>query len=385
MSVLATALTLGTGTARAATCSVPSVAYPTIQAAVNAAGCSTITVDPGLYTENVSIGRTLTLRGARAGHNVAGRTAGGPLESTVKGASSAGPTITINAPTVTIDGFTVRNIVTTFDANGIQVKAGGNGALIQNNIIDTVTTADTGLNGAAQGIYLESGPDNVQILKNRINNVQSTRSAKGILIGVNGGTNPSQNTLIRGNTIANITSATKGGYGVSVANTPGVSGLKILNNTINGLNGGGWVHAIGLEGDTPNVRVEHNNISNLTAPGAAFRKVAVWFESNPSFSTGQVHNNNFNLTAASFGIAVDPALSGSPVHGTCNWWGSPSGPTNAGNPGGTGAQAGPNVTYAPWLAERAPGGDCGDHQGNDNGDHHGDDNGDHGGNHEGDD
>ncbi|MDP9025424.1 MAG: hypothetical protein M3N13_08630, partial [Candidatus Eremiobacteraeota bacterium] len=47
-------------------CNVPAD-YPTIQAAVNAAGCATINVAPGSYTENVTIARALTLRGAQAG------------------------------------------------------------------------------------------------------------------------------------------------------------------------------------------------------------------------------------------------------------------------------------------------------------------------------
>jgi hypothetical protein len=44
---------------------------------------------------------------------------------------------------------------------------------------------------------------------------------------------------------------------------------------------------------------------------------------------------------------------------TCNWWNSVSGPTNTGNPGGTGDAvdgAGP-VNFSPWLFAPAPG-DC---------------------------
>src|SRR2546430_7888400 len=95
-------------------------------------------------------------------------------------------------------------------------------------------------------------------------NIHSNRSAKGVLIGDNGGTNPSQNVQVKGNSIHDITSDTRGGYGVSVANVPNVSGLKVVENSINNLNGGGWVHAIGLEGDTPGVNVLDNDISNLT-------------------------------------------------------------------------------------------------------------------------
>jgi len=54
------------GAARAAVCNVPGGAYPTIQSAVNDSGCSTIKVAGGSYTEQVTIGRSLTLSGAGA-------------------------------------------------------------------------------------------------------------------------------------------------------------------------------------------------------------------------------------------------------------------------------------------------------------------------------
>jgi hypothetical protein len=360
LAVLAAVLTLGGGTARAATCSVPSGSYPTIQSAVSDPTCSIVNVAPGVYAENVVINNPVTLNGAQAGHPVAGRTFGSPTESTVKGANpvNGNAVFTINAANVTIDGFSLTNTLTTGAAYGIAVKGPGNNAVITNNVIDTITTSDPSGNGTAQAVYLTSGgPDGVQILGNAMRNIQSQRSAKGVLIGDNGGTNPSQNTVIEGNSITNVTSATRGAYGVSVANVVNVSGLQVRNNTINTLNGGGWVHAIGLEGDTPSVTVSDNTISNLTAPNTDI--IGVWFESeDASFSTGQVHTNNFNLPATQLGIAVDPALHGTPVDGTCNWWNSPTGPTAASNPGGTGAQVSTNVTYKPWLIAQAPGGAC---------------------------
>lgn len=341
-------------------CSVgPSGDYSTIQAAVNDPGCSTINVAPGVYAENVVIDHSLTLNGAQAGNAVSSRTPEGAAESTVSGVTNGTAAISIRAADVTVDGFSVTNSRPLFSAIGIGVKTAGNNAVITNNIIDTINTADTGGNGTAQGVYLEGGPDGVSITDNQISNVQSVRSSKAVLLGDNGATNAPNNTLIQGNTFSNITSTTKGAYGVSVANiTGGTSGLQIKDNTLSSLNGGGWVHAIGLEGNTPSVVITGNTISNLVSgsPDA----IAVWFESeNTSFATGSVHNNNFNVPATTFGIAVDPALSaGGSVSGTCNWWNSATGPTAASNPGGTGAQVSPNVTYAPWLVASAPGGDC---------------------------
>jgi hypothetical protein len=82
--------------------------------------------------------------------------------------------------------------------------------------------------------------------------------------------------------------------------------------------------------------------------------MAVFFESNPSYFTVEVHNNQFNVGTVTFGIAVHPALSGGSVDGECNWWGAPNGPGPVGP--GAGARVSPNVDYSPW--QTTPGGAC---------------------------
>ena len=360
---LATALTVACAAGlQAATCNVPSGAYPTIQTAASDPSCNVIDVAPGTYNENVTVAfANTTINGAQAGVPVAGRTSGGPNESTVNGAAAIGavPVFAIHAADVTIDGFTIKNSVTTGAAIGVAAQAGGDDAAILSNIFDGITTADTTVNGAAQAVYLTAGgPDSVNIEGNEMKNVQSARSAKGVLIGDNGpSNNPSQNVQVKGNSIHDITSTTRGAYGVSVANVMNVSGLKITGNSFSALNGAGWVHAVGLEGDTPGVMVQNNDFTNLNGPVTDTR--AIWFENEDlSFASGHVNGNNFNLPATQFGIAVDPALVGGPVDGTCNWWNSASGPTAASNPTGTGASVSPNVSYNPWLISPAPGGSC---------------------------
>jgi hypothetical protein len=94
----------------------------------------------------------------------------------------------------------------------------------------------------------------------------------------------------------------------------------------------------------------------LTSPSSD--AVAVWFEANPSFSTATVNENNFDVTIAAYGIAVDPAIVGTgAVDGTCNWWGDPNGPGPVG-PSLTGAKVSPRVTYTPWLTAPTPVGAC---------------------------
>jgi hypothetical protein len=46
---------------------------------------------------------------------------------------------------------------------------------------------------------------------------------------------------------------------------------------------------------------------------------------------------------------INSAQGGGVLDATNNWWGNITGPTNAGNPGGTGDSAGANVNFTPWL------------------------------------
>jgi hypothetical protein len=323
----------------------------TIQAGVNQVNAGgTVHVAAGSYAEDVSVPKSLTLVGAQAGVPVAGRTFGSASESTLTG------TITVQAPNVTVDGFSETKSVPLFAVFGIVVKTAGNAAVLENNILDTITTADTSSNGTAQGIYLENGPDGVQILGNRITNVHSNRSAKGVLIGDSAANNTSDNVSIHGNTITNVTSDTRGAYGVQVNNKIGAANLTIDSNTFDTLTGtGGWVHAVGLEADTPNVTVTYNTFSNLVAPGVD--RIAVWFENEDvSFGTAHVNRNSLDVGPATGGIVVHPALSGGTVDGTCNWWGSTSGPGPVGP--GSGSPVSSNVQFNPWLQSSDLNGDC---------------------------
>jgi hypothetical protein len=129
------------------------------------------------------------------------------------------------------------------------------------------------------------------------------------------------------------------------------AGLRILDNVINNISGGGWVHAIGLEANTPAAVVLNNSITGLNS--ASPDSIAVWFEVNSGFATSQVHGNNFNITIASYGMAVQPSIPGTgSVDGSCNWWGAPNGPGPVGP--GSGAKVSPRVTFSPWLTSPAP-------------------------------
>lgn len=353
--LIAGALTFHACTTWAATCSVPSLAYPTIQSAVDDSTCTTINVASGVYTENVTINRSLTLNGAQAGQPVAGRISGGPAESTLHGANPTDsvPVIVINAPNVTVDGFTIKNTVTANAAIGVAIKTISNDPRIQYNIFDGINTPEAGPTGIAQAIFLENGPIRVVIGQNLIQNVTGSQAARAIFIGDGDVISQGDNILIHDTTITAINSTLGGAYGLLVVSTAPASNIVFTANDLSNLEGSTLVHGIGFESDTPFAVVYLNNFTNLIGP--ATDNVAIWFANNPStFAPGTyAQNNNFNLTIASYGIGIQPGQPPGfePFRGVCNWWGSPDGPGPVGP--GSGARVSPDVSYSPWAT--APG------------------------------
>ena len=129
--------------------------------------------------------------------------------------------------------------------------------------------------------------------------------------------------------------------------------MEIDGNTINNLTAsavGGWIHAIGLEND-PNTTITHNVISGFTSPST--NQVAVWFEGpNGVYQNVLVNRNNLAVGSAQ-GIYVYPATpANGNVNGTCNWWGSTTGPGSIATGSGSGVSA--KVGYTPWLLRRQP-------------------------------
>ena len=327
-----------------------------------------MTLAAGAYTENVTISRSVNLKGAKANSNVNSRTFGNGAESTVTGM------LTINAVDVKVDGFSLTN---PNNGTGVLVKTPGNNAQIKNNIVDSVGGVSFSSN--ATGIYLEYGPDNVTVEKNKITNISSTPTAQGILVGDSTSGNPSLGIRISKNTITNITS-TRGTYGVIVNNgarsdvtATGYTTIKIRENTINGLSGN-WAHAIGLEGDTPNAVVSKNVISNIVDinPVPLPDAIGVNFESNVFFFTADVSRNSLAVGNMAAGIFVNPALTtlypSLEVDGTCNWWGDKTGPAAVGS--GSGSFVGTNVDFKPWLKSSNINGRCGEKESRDDDNHH---------------
>jgi parallel beta-helix repeat protein len=126
-------------------------AYTTIQGAVNAAKSgSRIIVDPGTYTEDVTIAKNgIVLDGAKAGINPVPGRAGS--ESVLKGS------ITITGASVTVDGFTINS------GEQWALEIGGTGAPSVNAVHALI--ADNTVNASIYGIQVgaEGGPGTPQV------------------------------------------------------------------------------------------------------------------------------------------------------------------------------------------------------------------------------
>jgi len=329
------------------TCAVPSVSYPTIQSAVNDPTCDEIDVAAGTYIEQVTINRTVTLKGAQAG--VDARTRSG-AESIITNA--CGP-VQIEADTVVIDGFTIEGSTLPDPCflAGIWTNPGFSGTqgghtivnnIVQNNIsgieLDSTCSAAPTLvqhnliqnnnnpgPGSGNGIQTNFGLCNATIDANKF----SGHSNSSVLIssGNDSGITVSNNTLVGGTPERII-------FG-------GVTNGVISGNVSNGSTSSGVVRLFG--GDT-NIAVTGNVLLN------GVRGIFVDNQFAPN-SGVTAHQNciSGNTTA---GLEEGAGGHTGTLDATNNWWGSPTGPTIASNPGGTGDKiidADGVVTYKPFL------------------------------------
>jgi hypothetical protein len=363
--IMAVAIPLG---AKAAVggpvCDVPTD-YPTIQAAVNDPGCSTINVASGTYNENVVIPRALTLNGAQAG--VDARTRSG-AESIINGGLLADITVTAN--NVTVDGFTLNGPANSGLA-AIVMQNGNTGETIQNNIINnpgraaSITTSNT--------IFRQNVVNNTATATDGFQT--NTLPVSNLTISDNNfsGANPAfynaDITVIEGNSNVTVSGNSSNGDGTLVALFK-TNGAQVAGNTVIG---GGGSSAIYIGGSDSNVTVSGNQIS---AAGSAVR-VANDFGVGPNSAvtiTGNTLQNNVNGVRVTVGAVTDTVVAHqnnlvgntafgitndatTPIlNGECNWWGAANGPGPVGP--GSGDRVSINVDYTPWLVAPTPGGSC---------------------------
>jgi hypothetical protein len=324
-------------------CYVPpsSGTYKTILKAVNcAAATDTITVAAGTYTEQVTVNKTLTLRGANTG--VTGFSPRGP-ESIVSGPTGK-TSFVVTANNVVIDGFTVQGDtnMTTFGF-GILLGAGTTGHqllnnIIQNNIAGTNLASGTLIQGNLYQNNNQSGPlSGTAIYTDQF---EAGGSVTNATINNNVFTNNQNAAVELAATTASqsniaITNNVMTGNGNGVLST-GTTGLTITGNTITGSLGS----QVALGGGNNGVMILSNTIVGGSTRG--IRLVDLGTGLGPEANVF-VHVNRIKGNATA-GIDVAAGRYTGTLDATNNFYGCNTGPNTAGCDAVTGA-----VLSTPYL------------------------------------
>ena len=325
-----------------------NLSYMTIQDAVDAASAEdVIEVSAGTFEENITINKSLTINGPNAGVACDSRVAEAVL------APTAGTPVTITADGVTLNGFemTAPDAFYAVDFGGTS-----NTTVSFNNIHDIGTTKTGG--GNVHAIIYTVGSSNtstVAIEDNCLNNISSSSltgfSASAIGILQTASTGVLDGLSILRNTISNVnvnTSTLPTGniaYGILInvaggsefkSSTGNATNANIGFNTITDIEGY-ITTGIALEGNTENVLIKGNEVTNLTAyklanrAGGGYNLNGLKFENNRFLSTVTVENNSFDASTfthngtSDLGYAVAnyvPESIGGVASLSGNWFGS---------------------------------------------------------------
>jgi len=303
--------------------------YPTIQAAIIAAASGdTIHVAAGTYTEvgQIVISKNLTIVGADRATTIIKPSANTGNSGDGKAWWLVNPCFVFNLSGVTLDG-TGKMIF-----QGIRHKGTGT---IQSVRFTGITYNASGPDYAGFAIYAFGQCGAVNVSDCVFDNI----GREGIAYWGAGTTGTYADNTYTGNGLGNHMD-----YGVEV--TTGAV-VTITGSTITNCRGevGGdptsWTSAgIMVLGNGSKASITGNTITGN------YWGIAVGIATGTETPEGHARDNNitgnYNLGArhgSAYGV-FDAAH---------NWWGNASGPTHAGNPGGTGDAVGDNVVYNPWV------------------------------------
>jgi PKD repeat protein len=382
-------------------CSASAAPCATINYAVGqAVAGNTIHVGPGAYPEIVAPTKELTFEGANAGVP-AGVDAGvrGP-ESTVRAFRNAANLAAANS--LTIDGFEIdptSDPALLTNATAMVNVFGGASVSIVNNVF---TGADTfvptcGFTCTAMADYaIQVRGGSVDISENAFTNwrrpVNLTQSSatlpitasqiadnaftgitsRAISVGQNTGQNTMQGVLIDGNEIdatgRDLVASTPAG--VVITNDSNV----VSNNTFTGLSTGVFVNL--CKKFVTDDQVITGNTFAGNGGGVAFTTILDTSQCNRSTTegtdgwvvgggkaNGALVNGNSFVGQSSYAVRFNPAygtyttvVTDGPIDATCNWYGTPAGPTDPNLPGDRIVQ-GPvdnaQIESTPWLSAEA--------------------------------
>ncbi|MBI5470136.1 right-handed parallel beta-helix repeat-containing protein [Candidatus Kaiserbacteria bacterium] len=385
ISLIAFALLAYAGVTLAAgpTCSVPGD-YATIQDAINDAGCTTINVAAGTYAENITLNRSVNLKGAQNGVDARGRVAS---ESIIAPVSGAGITLVTGSAGATVDGFTIsggaqsilstsgpldglsilNNRIIGFTGNGMFLNDSGKDINIDKNEIDGISQT-----GSGDVVHLDT--DSFAGLWFTNNNVVNGH-ATGFFVDGNHNVGISatpRSPKMTGNLFqANVTGANLGsrafGFGDISGNTfknnsfPGLQGgiqdTTITNNTFDG-NGRGGLELTSFGNTAVDRGGQRDTITLNTFIGNGATQSGEGIFLSAGQAAGTISTNVINRNSIA-GNAKGIAYSGTEsINAECNWWGSSSGPGPIGP--GSGDSVGTSVTidYTPWLTTSDLAGPC---------------------------
>ncbi len=316
----------------------------TIQSTLSAASAGgNVTVLAGTYNENLTIASDITITGES--------------DAQINGQ------ITINHSGVTLEDLTLSNPTGT---KAVLINGVGDITISSNHF--TQIGSDASVNANVHALYFQDGAesvDNIVVEDNEFDAIGHVngRSASAISIGDSTGASDVNGVRIESNNIhgivakssTNFAGGGRGAYGILVnhadqtgANIGSTRDLEILDNEINDLEGL-WVHAIGLEGNTPDAVVNGNTISDLREHKLALEGsldgFVVFFEKNPSAGSVAINENSFDLGTA-VGVGMHSSLIGAyTIDATNNFWGDAN-PLES-----VVATDGSTIVVSPWFAE----------------------------------
>ena len=367
----------------------------TIQGAVNKASPGDIVnVAAGTYTENVNITKSLIMRGAQTGIDARGRVAS---ESIVTPAVTTTATFTMAfAGGYTIDGFSfvggtsatqgciftsvgpnnssqiINNRFSGYSTAAIWLNRGGTDITIDKNVLDGGNIA-----AGNQAIFL-NGPQPFAGFQLTNNWIINNTNRYGLFVDGNHNVGESavRAPLISGNLFdKNLQGMNLGSrsFGTLLAPVLGAFGGTISNNTFSN-------HAFdGFQGGIQHVLVTNNQFKTNARSGLALTSFgntgADRGAQNSTITcnlfTGNVVEGIFLSASQVAGSMATNSISQNNIAGNTvgltyngteavdarnNWWGKPTGPTIASNPGGTGDSiTNPSGTllYNPFLTSIA--------------------------------
>jgi titin len=336
--------------------------FATIQAAVDAAAANAvINVDPGTYSEQVTVAKTLTIRGAGASIDARSNARqNSTAESVVNGFLNSDGTRTtsfyLNANNIVLDGFTIEGQTSTtgFGA-AVHMSASRVGIQVLNNIVQNNAT----------GVHLSNNSASVPLVVRgnlfRNNNQNGPHSGRALYSdgSISGGV--LQNVVIDNNAFVgnkgwDPTFQVQPAIGFeALLQTTVQTNIRVTNNIFDN-NGkhflaynasnitiqGNWFQeswdttsaGIRFEGGVRDVLIRDNNIYGSGARGLRIDRKGS-SGSNYNFT---ITNNNFFrngidggaenaaiLTGESSTTSTQVVLDG-PVNVAGNWWGSSNGP-----------------------------------------------------------